>query len=429
MKVDIKNLKNSQVELTITVPYTDYKKAEAKALVILSKEVKADGFRSGHIPEDVVKEKAGVEAIINATLDVILPETYAKAIQENNIQVIARPNVELKTPVQKEGDDLVYVATASIMPEVKVGDWKKIKVAKGEAKVNKKEVDETIKMIEDRFTEWKDVDRKAKDGDRVEATFEGFDEEGKPIPNTASKNHPVILGGKSMIPGFEEAILGMSKDEEKEFDVTFPKEYHAENMKGKKVKFKLSVGRVEEKDAKKLDEAMIEKATGKKQSIDEFKKRVEEDLLKEVQGRVKQEHDNKVVQEIVKITKADLPDELIKEEIEYMKQDQKAHITKQGLSWDQYLKHVKKTEEDFDKDHEKPAKERLLARLGVQTVLKESGIKIEGKDVETYVKTIADGYPEEQKKQVFEHYKEGSQGYANLKNNLAADKLIEMLTK
>lgn len=429
MKVDIKNLKNSQVELTITVPYADYKKAEEKALVILSKEVKADGFRSGHVPEDVIREKAGVEGVINATLDVILPETYSKAIQDNNIQVIARPNVELKTPVQKEGDDLVYVATASIMPEVKVGDWKKIKVAKGEAKVSKKEVDETIKMIEDRFTEWKDVDRKAKDGDRVEATFEGFDEEGKPIPNTASKNHPVILGAKSMIPGFEEAILGMSKDEEKEFDVTFPKEYHAENMKNKKVKFKLSVGRVEEKEVKKLDESMIEKATGKKQTIDEFKKRVEEDLLKEVQGRTKQEHDNKVVQEIVKITKADLPDELIKEEVEYMKQDQKAHIAKQGLQWDQYLKHVKKTEEDFDKDHEKPAKERLLARLGVQTVLKESGIKIEGKDVEIHIKTIADGYPEDQKKQVFEHYKEGSQGYANLKNNLAADKLIEMLTK
>ena len=429
MKVDIKNLKNSQVELTITVPYADYKKAEEKAIVNLSKEVKADGFRSGHVPEDVVKEKAGVEGLVNATLDVILPETYGKAIQENDVQVIARPNVELKTPVQKEGDDLVYVATVSVMPEVKIGDWKKIKVAKIEGKVSAKEVDETIKMIEDRFTEWKDVDRKAKDGDRVEATFEGFDEEGKPLPNTASKNHPVILGSKSMIPGFEEAILGMSKDEEKEFDVSFPKEYHSKEMQGKKVKFKLSVGRVEEKEAKKLDESMIEKATGKKQSIEEFKKKVEEDLLKEVQGRSKQEHDNKVVQEIIKITKVDLPTELITEEIEYMKQDQKAHIAKQGLQWDQYLKHMKKTEADFDKDHEKPANERLLARLGVQKVLKESEIKIEGKDVETYIKTLADGYPEDQRKEVLEHYKEGSQGYANLKNNLAADKLIEMLTK
>jgi len=429
MKVDIKNLKNSKVELTITVPYADYKKAEAKALVNLGKEIKVDGFRSGHIPEDVVKEKAGNEAIINASLDVILPETYAKAIQDNDIQVIARPAVELKEPVQKEGDNLVYVATVSVMPEVKVGDWKKIKVAKDKSKVSKKEVDETIKMIEDRFAEWKDVERKAKDGDRVEATFEGFDQEGKAIPNTASKNHPVILGSDSMIPGFEEAIVGMSKDEEKEFDITFPKEYHAKGMQGQKVKFKLSVGRVEEKKKQELNEEMIEKATGKKQNVDEFRKKVEEDLLKEVEGRTKQEHDNKVVQEIVKITKADLPEELVKEEIEHMKEDQKAHIAKQGLQWDQYLKHVKKTEEDFEKDHEKPAKERLLARLGVQTVLKESEIKIENKEVEAYVKTLADGYPEDQRPQVLDYYKEGSQGYASLKNNLAADKLIAMLTK
>jgi len=174
---------------------------------------------------------------------------------------------------------------------------------------------------------------------------------------------------------------------------------------------------------------MIEKATGKKQNVDEFRKKVEEDLLKEVEGRTKQEHDNKVVQEIVKITKADLPEELVKEEIEHMKEDQKAHIAKQGLQWDQYLKHVKKTEEDFEKDHEKPAKERLLARLGVQTVLKESEIKIENKEVEAYVKTLADGYPEDQRPQVLDYYKEGSQGYASLKNNLAADKLIAMLTK
>jgi len=429
MKSEIKNLPKSQVELTITVPYEAYKEAEKQAIETISKELKVEGFRSGHIPENIVREKVGDSDIQAVTLEKLIPPTYTKAVKEHNVQVIAQPKVDIKAHVKKEGDELVYTATVTIMPDVKMGDYKKIKVAKPKVKVEKKQIDETIQMIMDRFAEWADVKRKAKKGDRAELTFEGFDEKGKAIPNTASKNHPVILGSNTMVPGFEDEVVGMEVGKEKEFDIKFAKDYHVKNMQGTKIHFKLTLNRLEEKKEQKLDESVIEKVTGQKQSVDDFKKRVEEDLKMEMESRAQRDHDNKVVQEIIKITKADLPVELIDQEIEMLKNEQKQRIQQQGLTWEQYLQHIKKTDEDFAKDHRKPAEDRLLARLGVTHILKDSKIEVSDKEVDEKIEELAGKYPKEHQEKFREYYKKGSDGYRSLKNNMAADKLIDMLTK
>ncbi len=426
MPATLKKLPKSQVELTITVPYSEFAKAEKEALQRIGQEIKVDGFRQGHIPEEVIREKAGDAMIRSAALETAIPMSYSAAVREYDVQVITQPKVEIKNYVEKEGDDLVYTATVSTMPEVKLGNYKKIKVKKEAKKVTDKEVDETLEMIVNRFAEWKDVERAAKDGDRVEIDFEGFDEKGAVIPNTASKNHPVVLGSKSMVPGFEEAVVGMKVGEEKEFEVTFPKDYHAAEMKGKKVKFKLKLGRLEEKVSKELDESMIEKATGQKQSVADFKKRVREDLEQEVAQRAQVEVDNKVVAEIIKITEAELPESLIQDEINMMKEERKQAVSRQGLTWEQYLQHIKKTDEDFSKDHEKPARERLLARLGVNQIIKEEKVEAADADVEKRIDEMAANYPEDQRDKVMEYYKKGGEGYRMLKNNLSADKLIKM---
>ena len=426
MKVDIKKLPKSQVELTITVPYVDWQAAEQRAIQQISQELKVDGFRPGHIPEEVVREKAGPQTIQSFTLENVIPVSYSAAVKEHAVQVIAQPKVDIKQQVEKEGDELVYTAIVSVLPDVKLGDYKKIKVKKEAVKVTQKEVDETVEMILNRFAEWQDVTREAKMGDRVELDFEGFDEDGKAIPNTASKNHPVILGSKSMIPGFEEAIISMKVGDEKEFPIEFPKEYHAKEMQGKKITFKVKLGRLEEKLEQSLNEALIEKATGHKQSVEDFKKRIEEDLGREMEQRAQADVDNKVVQEIIKVTTADLPDSLIQEEIEILKNERKQAVTRQGLSWEQYLQHIKKTDEDFAKDHRKPAEDRLLARLGVNQIIKEEKIEASEAEVDKKIQEIIAAYPDEQKDKVLEYYKKGSEGYRQLKNNMSADMLIGM---
>lgn len=429
MKATLKKLPKSQVELSITVPFADYAKAEKQALEQISKEMNVDGFRSGHIPEEVVREKAGAAMIESVTLENIIPVSYTAAVKENNIMVIAQPKIDVKNHVKKEGDELVYTATVSVMPEVKLGNYKKIKVKKAAVKVTEKELNETLEMIINRFAEWKNVERNAKNGDRVELDFEGFDEAGKSIPNTASKNHPVVLGSKTLIPGFEEAVIGMKVGEEKEFFIDFPADYHAKEMKGKKVKFKAKLGRVEEKVDQKLTEAMIEKVTGQKQSVDDFKKRVEEDLKHEMEQRAQAEVDNKVVQEIIKITSVELPESLIEDEIGLLKEERMQAVKRQGLTWEQYLAHLKKTDADFAKDYRKPAEERLAARLGVNQIIKEEKVEASEADVEKRIQEMAGQYPEDQRKKVLDYYKKGSEAYRILKNNMSADMLINMFVE
>jgi len=428
MKVEVKKLPKSEIQLTITVSYETYCKWEKKALEDIGKEIKVPGFRAGHIPEDVILQNVSKETVKATTLDYVLPQTYAEAVKEHDLQVICQPKVEVKSDVKKEGDDFVYVVVVAVMPEVEVKDYKKIKVARKPVKVERKSIDDTVQMIMDRYAEWKEVDRKAKEGDRAEVGFEGFDEEGKALPNTASKNHPVILGSKTMVPGFEDAIISMGKGESKEADITFPKDYHSKAMQGKKVKFKITLNRLEEKNEQKLDEAMVEMITGQKQSVGDFEKLVEEDLKSEMERRNQQEHDNAVVSEIIKITKAEIPEALVDQELDYMLHEQKHRVEDQGLEWEQFLKHVKKTEENFRKDNRKAAEERIMARLGVQHIIKDAKIEITDKEVEAKIDEIASKYPDDQKKKVKEYYKD-EQAFRNLRHNLAADKLIDMLSK
>ncbi len=429
MKVEIKKLPKSEVELTITVPYDVYQKWEKKALEGMGKEIKIEGFRSGHIPEDIVRQNVTDDDVKGSTLDLLLTQTYTEAVKENNLQVIAQPKVDIKTDIKKEGDDFVYVAIVAVMPEVEVGNYKKIKVAKKPVKVEKKNIDETIQMVMQRFSEWKDIDGKAKKDNRAEVNFEGFDEEGKSIPNTVSKNHPIVLGSNTMVPGFEDAIIGMSKDETKEFEVDFPKDYHSKPMQGKKVKFKITLNRLEEKIEQKLDDVMVEKITGQKKSVDEFTKLVEEDLKAEMERKNQAEHDNAVVAEIIKITKVEVPTALAEQELEGMMQEQKQRVAQQGLEWSKYLEHIKKTEEDFKKDHLKDAEQRVIAKMGVQHIIKDANISASEEDADAKVKELTANYPADQKEKVLEHYKKDGNAYRTLKHNLAADKLINMLTK
>lgn len=429
MKVDIKKLPKSEVQLTITIPYNIYQKWEKRALADLGKRVKVDGFRSGNVPEEIVRKNVSEEVIKGSTLDYLLQETYAEAVKKNEIQVIARPKVDIKSDIKKEGDDFVYEATVAIMPEVKIGDHKKIKITREEAKVDPKKTEETLQLIMDRFAEWHDVDRKAKKDDRAELEFEGFDEEGKAIPNTASKNHPVILGAGAMVPGFEDAVIGMAVGEKKEFDVTFPKDYHTKAMQGKKVKFKISVTHLEEKKEQKLDDSMVEKITGEKQSVAEFTKRVEEDLKVEVERKNKQEFENKVVTEIIKITKVEVPDALIDQEIEGMLEEQKMRVQQQGMEWDKYLEHIKKTEEDFKKEMRNAAEERIKARLGVHHVIKEAKIEVSDQEVKDKMEELIKKYPEDQQKMAREKFEKDEKAASYLRNEISADKLFEMFAK
>ena len=270
-----------------------------------------------------------------------------------------------KIKIDSQEDPLKYVATVAVMPEITIKDYKSIKVKKEAVKVTDKDVQEVLDDMLRYVTTWKDVDRKAKKGDRAELEFEGFDK-GKSLEGTKSSNHPVILGQGNLIPGFEEEVVGMKTNEEKEFDITFPKDYHSDEFKGRKVKFKVKLQRLEESEIPELTEETIEKLSGKKTKPAEFKKEIEKNLKERKELEAKQKQENDYIEQLLKKSKTELPKALIDEEVHYIIHDMKHEVEGKGMKWEQFMEQSKMTHADLHTKYEPEAERRIMIRLALQ---------------------------------------------------------------
>lgn len=414
-----KSLPKSRVEITATVPVEKMHEYQKKACDEISKEVKVKGFRPGHVPPHVLEQYVEKKYILAQTQEIAIQRTYTDIVLQEKLQVVARPKVKIESD-----EPLKFTATVAIMPTPEIKDHKSIKVKKTEAKVTEKDIETVIEDMKKHGTTYKDVDREAKKGDRVEIDFEGFDQDGKAVENTKSKNHPVILGGESLIPGFEDQIIGLKKDQEKEFDITFPKDYGKKDFQGKKLKFKVKVHRIEEPKDQEVDAEFIEKMTGKKQSYDEFKKHIEENIKARKEQEAKKKQENEYVEQLLKKTKVELPDDLLDEEAEFILQDMKEEIQAKGHQFDKFLEQAKTTEDDLRKKYRPEAEKRIKIRLALQYVIKEEKIEVSQKDMNVELEKVKSYYPPEQHEKIQTDFETGSLG-RTIANRLALKKLFE----
>lgn len=367
MEHQVKNLPKSEVEITVTLTADELKPFEEKALAEFSKQIKVKGFRPGHVPAEIVKQHLNEEAIKYRAQDLAIQSTYPRAVVESKTPVISRPQVK----IESEENGLKYTATAAIMPEVEVKDYKSIKVKLEESKVDKKDVEEVLTDLKRYITTYKDVEREAKKGDRAELAFEGFDLEGNALEGTKSQHHPVILGEGSLIPGFEENVIGLKVGEKKDFEITFPEDYHSKEFASKKVKFNVELQRLEEAHIPELDEEAIEKLTGQKEKPEDFMKKVEQDLLERKKSQARQKQEGEYLEELLKKTKVELPQILIEEEIEHMIAEVRANSDRRGIKWEDFLAQAKTTLEDLRKKYEPEAEKRVKLRLALQHLIEE----------------------------------------------------------
>ncbi len=425
MKIQIKKLAKSKVEIEIETTDEQWEKARKTALAKMSQEVKVDGFRKGHVPEKILIEKVGGEhAMEHQIIDILMPKSYSEAINKEKIAVIARPEVEIIT--QKP---LVYKVKVDVYPEVKLPDYKKVNVPLKTEKVAKKEIDAWVENFRKQAAEYREVKRAAKKGDRTEIDFEGFTPDGVPLENTKSKNHPVVLGENTLIPGFEEHVVGMKTGEEKEFSITFPKEYHAKNMAGKKTKFKVKLNKLTESILPELNAEFVQKITGTKKTVDEFRKEIETSLLEKKSKDAQVKRENKWLEEIAKKVKIEIPEVLISEEVEFMIDDLKMQGLQQGLPWEKHLEHMKKTEEELKKEMQKTAEQRVKLRLVAQEIIKEEKIIVEDDEVLKASKVLLAKQPPQNQEKYKEFYKQDGKGFLQLKNQMVFEKMFSKLLK
>lgn len=419
MKYSVKHLPKSKVEITVTVEAEDLAKARAQACEEISKEVKIKGFRPGHIPAHILEETIDPEYILAHTKEVALKKAYTDAVLQEKLQVVTRPEIKVETQ-----DPFVFVATVAVMPEVKMGDYQKIKVSEHKAEVKDEDVKAVLDDLVKYSTTYNKVEREAKKGDRVEVDFDGFDENDQPLEGTSSKHHPIIIGEGNMIPGFEEEIVGLKANDEKEFKIRFPKEYHKADFQDKELKFKIKAHSVEEASKPELTDELVEKLTGIKQSVDELKAEIEKNILDRKTQEAKNKRENEYLEKLIEEVKVEIPDELTEEEVNFMLEEIKEEVGAKNLDLQTFLEQAKTTEDELRKKYTPEAEKRIKVRLALQHLIKAEGITVSDDEFTAEVDKIKAKYPPK------EHYKidkdvSTSQTRAQITNRLALRKLFE----
>jgi trigger factor len=416
MQIHVEDLAHSQVKLTVTLTVEQMAQFKKEAVAALQNQVKVAGFRPGHIPVDVLLKQVGEEAFLGVMMDKAISSTYEKVIRDKKIRPVDYPALNVL-----EHEPLKYEATVSVMPAIK---WKKdpktLKLKGEKLEVNAKEVEKVFEDLKKRTATWKDFEGKAKMGHRVEIDFDGFDLEGNALPGTASKNHPVILGEGSLIPGFEEEVVGMILEQEKEFPITFPKDYHSEDFKGKKVKFKIKLNRIEESELKEMDDEFAKQITGgNRQNLKELEQEIKDELMHQKEHEETARLEKEFLKELVSIAEAEIPEAMVEREKEMMIERMKRDFSRQNKtqSWEDYEKSL---------DLQKPAREQVLMRLALEELQAKEPVELSEAEIEEEVAHTLGHYPAEYRGMVAERYAKNSEGYEML---VAQMKLRKMVAK
>ncbi|QQS16200.1 MAG: trigger factor [Candidatus Moraniibacteriota bacterium] len=384
MQVDIKKLPKSEVEISVSLGWDEWKSAFDHASAEVAKSVKIPGFRAGKAPRNMIEQRVGKGAILAEAAEHALHESYEQVLQLHHIDAIGRPKAEIKK--SEENGAFEYVITTAVMPELSLSGWEKgVKKANAEAEkkdlsVDEKDIDKELRAVAESRAKFVTVNREARSGDGVEIDFRVL-QDGVPIENGVSRGHHMILGKGTFIPGFEEAIVGMKAGEEKVFDLTFPSEYHAAHLAGKPARFEVTMKVVEEREIPAIDDEFAS-SLGKFENLEALKKNIREGMFEEKKSALREERRGNIIEALVEASKAEIPDVLLAEERGKMLAEFELQLSHMNTSLDDFLAKSKKTREELEKDWTPQANRRALSALALEKIaadreLEPSAVEIE----------------------------------------------------
>jgi len=367
----------------------DWENALNKSFTKNVQNAKIDGFRKGKCPRDVFEKKYGIESLYSDAIDMVLPTLYQEVLKENDLEPIIQPSIDIKN-ISKESVEVEF--TILTTPEVKIKKYTGLKVAKEKIKVTKEEIKEEIERLQSQYAEISIKEDKIEKGDTAVIDFEGF-KDGVPFEGGKGENYPLEIGSNTFIPGFEDQLIGLKSEEEKDVVVTFPEDYPSEELKGQEVTFKVLVHEVKTRIVPELDEEFFKDlAIEGVNSIEELEK-YSEDLIK---TRKEQAAENKLIDEllekIAEQTEIKLPEELVHEEIHRMLDSYRQRLQMQGLSLEQYMEFTKKTMEDLEKELESEARKNITYRYMIEEVSKLENIEVTDEEAEKEAERLSELY-------------------------------------
>ena len=410
MSLQVENLEKNMAKLTIEVPASEFEKALQSAYNKQKKSISVPGFRKGKVPRQMVEKMYGPEIFYEDAANELIPTAYEEELKNCDLEIVSRPTVDI---VQiKKGENFIFTAEVAVKPEVTLGEYKGMEVDKTSTRVTQKEVEAKIKEEAEKNARTVTVEgRPVQDGDEVILDFEGF-VDGKAFEGGKGENYPLTIGSGSFIPGFEEQLVGAEAEKEVEVKVTFPEEYHAEELKGKDAVFKCTVHEIKEKQIPEIDDEFAAEVS-EFDTLDEYKADVKAKIKEQKENEGKQKKEDQAVEKAVANATMEIPEAMIDEQVRQMVNEFAQNMQYQGISFEQYCQITGMTLERIQEETRPQAVKRIETRLVLEAIAKAENIEVTEERLDEEIKKMAESYNmeadklkelmgEEEKKQMME---------------------------
>ena len=390
MSLQVERLEHNMAKLTIEVPAEEVEKALQAAYLKERGKISLPGFRKGKVPRQMIEKMYGPEVFYDEAANRMISEAYAKAYDECELELVSQPKIEI-TQLEK-GKEFIFTAEVAVKPEVKLGEYKGLKVDKVSTRVTQKEVDEEIDKERERNARTIDVtDRAVQDKDQITLDFEGF-VDGVAFEGGKASDYPLTIGSGAFIPGFEDQLIGANIDEEKEINVTFPEEYQAKELAGKAAVFKCTVHSIKAKELPELDDEFVSDVSEKSETVDAYKAEVKAKIKERKENEGKQKREDQSVEQAVANAEMDIPEAMISFQSRQMVDDFARRIMQQGMTMEQYFQFTGLSEEKMKEEFKPEAEKRIRTRLTLEAIVAAENIEVSEERLDEELQKMADSY-------------------------------------
>ena len=389
MSLQVEKLEKNMAKLTIEVPASDLEKALQSACKKQKNKISLPGFRKGKVPRQMIEKMYGAEIFFDDAANEIIPKAYADAYDECELEIVSRPEINI-VQIEK-GKPFIFTAEVATKPEVTLGEYKGLEVDKVSTRVTQKEVEAKIEEEAEKNARTVTVeDRAVQDGDEVILDFEGF-VDGEAFEGGKGENYPLTIGSGSFIPGFEEQLVGAEAEKEVEVKVTFPEDYHAEELKGKEAVFKCTVHEIKAKELPEIDDEFAAEVS-EFDTLDEYKADVKAKIKEQKATDGKRKQEDQAVEQAIKNASYEIPDAMVDTQISQMANDFAQRIQSQGLTMEQYYQFTGMTEEKMNEEFKPQAVKRIETRLVLEAIAKAENIEISDEKLDEEIAKMAEAY-------------------------------------
>jgi trigger factor len=422
VKTTLDKTENRQAYLTIEMEPAEVEEGLKKAYNRLVQKYNVPGFRKGKAPRPILEQHIGKQALLEDAVEHMAPDAFEKAAKEKELHPISRPEIELE-----KADPVTYKMVVALEPIVKLGDYQKVKIAPEPVEIKPEDQAEALDNLRHQHAIWEPVERQVNTRDLLIMDIASKTGE-QPYINQNDAEYQVVTGTEYPMKGFPEQIIGMKKGETKEFSLKFPEDDKRPELAGKDVNFKITIKEIKQERLAELNDDFAKQVNAEFNSLDDLKNKINESLKQVAEEKAKKDFEQKVVNEVVKISEAEYPEVLVEQEIDNLirQQMQRWQIDEKGL--DQYLQSIKKTPDELREEMRPVAAQSIKASLVLSEVAQKENVQIEKSDLENEIRNMTQNVPEERKEKILEIL-QMPQSQMNLAGTIATRKTLDLLTK